>query len=148
MKMSLEKSKIMVNEFSNSHSNIITINGEILETVDKFKYLVTTLTKDGKSENEINIRLTTANSTMVNQSIIQKSRSISLRTKIHLHNILPSILVYGCEKWIINETLEKINAFESKSYIRILVFSYQERKTNDYVFKKIIETIGSVEPLI
>ena len=43
----------MVNEFSNSHSNVVTMNDETLETVDKLKYLGATLTKDGKSENEV-----------------------------------------------------------------------------------------------
>ena len=57
MEVSLEKSKIMVTKFSNSHSNVITMNGETLETVEKYKYLRATLTKDGKSEKEIKIRL-------------------------------------------------------------------------------------------
>ena len=46
----------MVNEFSNSHANVITMIGEILETVDKFTYMGATLTKDVKSEKEIQIR--------------------------------------------------------------------------------------------
>ena len=76
MKVSLEKSKIMVNEFSNSHANVITMNGETLETVDIFKYIGATLTKDGKCEKEIKIRLATVNSAVVNLSTIWKSRSI------------------------------------------------------------------------
>ena len=59
------------------------------------------------------------------------------------------ILLYGCETWTLHETLEKrINSFESKSYRRILGISYRERKTNDYLFKILIEAIGYVEPLI
>ena len=53
MKVSLEKSKIMVNEFTNSYSNVITMYGETLENVDKFKYRRATLTKDRHSEKEI-----------------------------------------------------------------------------------------------
>ena len=131
----------MVNEFSNSHVNVITMNSETLESVDKLKYLGATLTKDGKNEKEIKIRLAIANSSLVNLNTIWKSRSISLRTKIHLYKFLIlSILLYGCKTWILNETLEKrINEFESKSYRRILGISYPERKMNDYVFKTIIE---------
>ena len=103
MEMSMEKSKIMVNEFSNIHSNVITINGETLATVDKFKYLGSTLTKDGKSEKEIQIRLATANSALVNLSTIWKSRSIPLRSKIHLYkSLILSILLYSCVTWTLN----------------------------------------------
>ena len=60
-----------------------------------------------------------------------------------------SILLYCSEIWTLNETLEKrINAFKSNSYRRILGISYRERKTNDYVIKKSIETIGSVDSLL
>ena len=108
------------------------------------------MTKDGKGEKEIKIRLATENFALVNLSTIWKSRSISLRTNIYLYkSLILSILLYGGETWTLNETLEKIiNAFESKSYRRILGISYRERKINDYVFKKIIEAIGSVEPLL
>ena len=91
-----------------------------------------------------------ANSALVNLSTIWKSRSISLRTKIHLYkSLILSILSYGCETWSLNETLEKrICAFESKSYRKILEISYREKKTDDYVIKKIIEAIGYVEAIL
>ena len=60
------------------------MNSETLETVDKFKYLGAKLTKDRKSEKEIKIILSTANSALVNLSTKWKSRSISLDTKIHI----------------------------------------------------------------
>ena len=48
MEMSLEKCNSMVNEFSNIHANVITMN--------TFKYMGATLTKYGKNEKEIKIR--------------------------------------------------------------------------------------------
>ena len=59
MEVIYEKSKILVNEFENNETDkviTITINDEPLEVVDTFKYLGVTLTKDGKSEIEINIK--------------------------------------------------------------------------------------------
>ena len=41
------------------------MNDEPLEVVDTFKYLSATLTKDGKSETDINIIMATATSALV-----------------------------------------------------------------------------------
>ena len=118
MEVSLEKSKIMVNEFSNSHTNVITMNDETLEIVDKFKYMGFTLTRDRKSKKVITLRLATANSALVNTSTIWKSRSISLRTKIHLYkSLILSILLYVCESWTLNETLEKEYMYSNLNHI-------------------------------
>ena len=120
------------------------MNGEILKQSTNSNNLRATLTKDGKSEKEIQIRLATANSALVNLSTIWKSISISLRNTIHLYtSLILSIILYCCETWTLNETLEKrINTFESKSYRIIIGISYRERKTNDYVFKAIIEVMA------
>ena len=60
---------------------------------------------------------------------------------MHLYkSLILYILLYGCETWTLNETLEKrINSFESKLYKRILGISYRESKTNDYVSRKLLQ---------
>ena len=94
------------------------MNGDILETVDKFKYLGATLTRDGKSENEINNKIGDRKFGSGKPKYNMKIRSISLRTKIHVYKyLILSIILYSCETWTLNGTLEKrINAFESKLY--------------------------------
>ena len=80
MEVSYEKSKILVNEFENNETAeviTITINDEPLE-VNTLKYLGSTLTKDGKSATEINIRMATETSELVRLITIWKSRNISL----------------------------------------------------------------------
>ena len=81
MEISQEKSKVMVNERNQVElPREITIGGKILETVDQFKYLGVTLTKYGKSEYEINIRMATATSALVRFKTIWKSNKISIQT--------------------------------------------------------------------
>ena len=99
MEASDEKSKVMVNS-ANSTSAQIFMNGKQLEEVDAFKYLGTTLTKDGKSATEIKIRLGIATSVMARLNKIWKSKTISFPTKVKLYKgLVLSILLCGCESW-------------------------------------------------
>ena len=73
------KSKVMANERDQVElPREITVGGNILETVEKFKYLGVTLSKDGKSESEIKIRIATATSALVRLKTIWKSNKISI----------------------------------------------------------------------
>ena len=115
--ISQEKNKLMVNERYQVELPIeITMGGKILVTVDKFKYLGVILTKDGKSESEIKIRMVTATIALVRLMTIWKSNKISIQTKILLYkSIVFSIMLYGCETWTLTEYIERrIIAFETK----------------------------------
>ena len=83
MEISQEKSKVMVNERDQVElPREITIGRKILETVDKFKYLGVTLTKDGKSEYEVKLIMATGTSALVALQTIWKINKISIQTKI------------------------------------------------------------------
>lgn len=59
MEPNTEKSKVMVNRLSNAIAKI-TMDGELLEEVFGFKYLVATPSKNGTCNSEICIRVTIA----------------------------------------------------------------------------------------
>ena len=87
------------------------MNDEPLEVIDKFKYCGTTLMKDGKSETEIHIRMTTVTSALVHLSTIWKNQNISLQIKILQYTVQITNIVYtiyGCETWTLIERLERI----------------------------------------
>jgi hypothetical protein len=65
MEVSTEKSKIMVKSTINTSAEIY-LNDQQLEEVDAFKYVGSTLTKDGRSTTEIKTRLAIAESAMAN----------------------------------------------------------------------------------
>ena len=125
----------------------IVMGGKILETVDKFKYLGVTLTKDGKRESEIKIRIATATSALVRLKTIWKHNKIAIQTKILLYkSLVLSIMLYGCETWTLTEDLERrIIAFETKSYRHILGISYREHTTNVFVYNTMEEIVGKTE---
>ena len=81
---------------------------------------------------------------------IWKSRNISFKIKHRLYkSLVVSVLLYGCEAWTLcADTEKRVQAFESKSFRRLLGITYRERKTNEYVRDKIKELVGEQEPLL
>ena len=126
------------------------MNGERLEAVDSFKYLGATITEDGRSVAEVKIRLATATSAMSRLSKMWRSKEISFPSKMKLfRSLVLSILLYGCESWTLTAELERrIEAFETKSYRRMLGISWFQHKTNEYVLNKVFSLAGPQEPLL
>ena len=63
--------------------------------------------------------------------------------------IVTSILLYGCETWILLADSEKrAKAFENKCVRKLLRISYLEHKTNDCVLSKINFLVGLQGPLL
>ena len=149
MEVSSEKSKIMVNSTKDTPANI-SMNGQQLEEVDAFKYLGSTLTKDGRSTTEIKTRISIATSAMARLTKIWRSRDISFHTKMKLYKaLIVSILLYGCESWTMTaETTKRVQTFETKCFRRLLGIPWQARKTNEHVLAQITLLSGPQEPLV
>ncbi|PIK45030.1 hypothetical protein BSL78_18122 [Apostichopus japonicus] len=145
---STEKSKIPVNSRDNINAHI-TINNEALEEVSSFKYLGVTLTKDGTSAKEIQIRIASPTAAMTRLNVIWKS-NINFSTKLRLYqSLVISILLYDCERWtLLAESERRIQAFETKCLRKLLRILYTDRKTNDYVRHTVGDLMGLYEPLL
>ena len=148
MEVSTTKSKTMVNSSSDIHANI-TMNGDLLEEVDRFKYLGATQSKDGSCTAEIRTRIAIATSAFARLSRIWKS-DIRFQTKYRLYkSLVLSTLLYGCEAWtLLAEAERRIQAFEMKCLRRLLHISYREHKTNEYVQDTVWALVGPQEPLL
>ena len=64
MEVSSEKSKVVMNSRTQQATTSITLNGQTFLEGDCFKYLVSTLTKDGSSTKEVKTKLSLAASAM------------------------------------------------------------------------------------
>lgn len=148
MEISTEKSQVLVNSRGIRQTRIV-VNGDVLEDVDKFKYLGVILTKDGASTTEVRSRLAMATAAMARLNVIWKS-TISFRVKLKLYkSLVTSILLYGCEAWTLTADLEKrLCAFENKSYRKLLRVSYLEHRTNKDVLQEVEDRAGRQEPLL
>ena len=96
LKLNIQKTKIMASGPITSWD----IDGETVETVSYFIFLVSKITADGDCSHEIERRLLLGRKVMTNLDSIFKSRDITLPTKVRLVKamVFPMVM-YGCESW-------------------------------------------------
>ena len=80
LKLNIQKTKIMASGPITSWQ----IDGETVETVADFSFLVSKITADGDCSHEIKRSLLIGRKVMTNLDSIFKSRDITLPTKVHL----------------------------------------------------------------
>ena len=115
LRLNIQKTKIMAS------GPIISwqIDGETMETVTDFIFLVSKITADGDCSHKIKRWLFLGRKAMTNLDSILKSRDINLPMKVHL--VVFPVVMYGCE----SSTIEKaehwrIDAFELWCWRRLL----------------------------
>ena len=80
------------------------IDGETVEKVSDFIFLVSKITADGDCSCEIKRCLILGRKVMTNLDSILKSRDITLPTKVHLVEAMVfPVVMYGCESWTVKK---------------------------------------------
>ena len=93
LKLNIQKTKIMA-----SSPTSWQIDGERVETLADFIFLVSKITVDGDCSHEIKRHLLLGSKVTTNLDSILKSRGITLPTKVHLVKALVfPVVMYGCE---------------------------------------------------
>ena len=90
------------------------IDGETVETVTYFIFLVPKITADGDHSHEIKRRLLLERKSMTNLDSVLKSRDITLPTKVHgVKAMVFPVVRYVCESWTIRKAEhQRIDAFK------------------------------------
>ena len=80
------------------------IDGETMETVADFIFLVSKITADGDCSHEIKKHLLLGRKVMTHLDSIFKSRDITLPTKVHLVKAMVfPVVMYGCKSWTVKK---------------------------------------------
>ena len=94
LKLSIQKTKIMLSSPITSWQ----IDGETMETVRDFIFLVSKITADGDCRHEIKRCLFLRRKDMTSPDSILKSRAITLPTKVHIVKAMVfPVFMYRCE---------------------------------------------------
>ena len=133
--LNIQKTKIMASGPITSWQ----IDGETVETVRDFIFLVSKITADDDCSHEIKRRLLFGRKVMTNLDSILKSRDITLPTKVCLVKaMIFSVVMYGCESWTIRKVeCWRIDAFELWCWRRLLRVSWIARRSNQSLLKEI-----------
>ena len=100
LKLNVQKMKIVASGPITSWE----IDGETVETVSDFIFLVSKITADSDCSHEIKRHLLLGRKVMTNLDSILNSRDITLTTKVHLVKAMVfPVVMYGCECWTIKK---------------------------------------------
>ncbi|MES7505548.1 hypothetical protein U6O33_12220 [Cutibacterium acnes] len=115
------------------------IDGETVETVSDFIFLVSKITADGDCSHEIKRHLLLGRKVMTNLDSIFKSRDITLPTKVRLVRAMVfPVVMYGCESWSLKKAeRQRIDAFELWCWRRLLRVPWTARRSNQSILKEI-----------
>lgn len=108
----------------------ITINGQRLNSADKFIYLGSTLSRNVVIDNEVNARLAKASSAFGRlHKNVWSRRGITTETKIKVYRaVVLTALLYGCETWTVYQRhARKLNHFHTTCLRKLLDIKWQDR---------------------
>ncbi|GFS04927.1 endonuclease-reverse transcriptase [Elysia marginata] len=145
MDISAEKTKIMTNSKESSKKEI-KANGQILESVTKFKYLRSIISDKG-SKPEILSRIAQTTTTLTKLKPIWNNKNIAISSKIRLlRSLVMSSFLYACDscesRTLNADTERRIRAMEMGCYRTLLSTSHKEHITNEEVRRRIENAIG------
>ena len=126
LKLNIQKMKLMAS------GPIISweIDGETVETVADFILWGSKITADGDCSHEIKRCLLLGRIPMTNLDSVLKSRDITLPTKVLiLKAMVFSVVMYGCESWIIKKAeCQRIDSFKLWCWRRLLRVPWTARR--------------------
>ena len=148
MQINAEKTKVMTNN-SNGFTTDITVAGQKINSVEKFKYLGAIVTDEG-SKPEVRSRIAQATAAFAKLDCIWKDKRIKINSKIRLmRSLVTSILLYSCETWTVTAEIERvIQSTEMRFFRRLLNITYRDRITNITVRNRIRQAIGPYQDLL
>jgi len=100
----------------NDGNKNIRIRDEVIEKVNKFKYLGAYVTSKNEVAEEINSRLVSGNASFYSVQKLLTSRLISRILKLKIYRtVILSVILYGCESWSTTLADEhKMRVFENR----------------------------------
>ena len=140
MKVNVKKTKAMVVSKDKGIVVNITVDGQQVEQVAKFKYLGSLLSEDGRSLEDVKVRIGMAKDAFnKRRELMTKSFSVDVKKSL-IKSLIWPVVMYASETWTMRkEEMDRINAFEMWAWRRMERVSWKDKKTNEQILTEIGE---------
>lgn len=138
LKINIDKTKTMMVGRTPIDRLNISVNGQQIQQVPKFKYLGSWITEDLDPDTEIRSRIEQARAIFTNMRTLLSNQSLSLRLRYRfVKGYVYSVLLYGVETWTLKaKTMNRLEAFEMWIFRRLLRIPWTDRVRNDEVLRR------------
>lgn len=146
LKISIKKTEVMVNSVASSMATPVSVGGDVLKNVEKFKYLGSTITSKCDLDAEINGRIGAAAAAFGRlRPKVFRTHDLKLSTKISVYMavVLPNLL-YSSETWVpYRKHIRTLDRFHLKCLRDIMNIRWSDRVRNTEVLRR--ANIGGIE---
>ena len=116
----------------------LSLNGELITSVEDFTYLGSVISKDNGAQKDIQARLNKARGAFARLRPIWKSKTYSHKTKMHIYNSnVKIVLLYGAECWrVTQKDMEKVEVFHNSCLRRIYNIFWPNKISNEALYER------------
>jgi len=134
LRISWPKTKLQ-NLGSGAQPPSISVDGNLVESVNNFIYLGSVQSSDGYCRPDINRRIGLASSVMASLSNTWNNRHLSISSKIRVYQALvTSVLLYAAESWtMLASDMKTLEAFHMKCQRQILKVKWHQFVRNEEI---------------
>jgi len=145
MKVNVKKTKVMKISRKGGGTVNVSVEGTRLEQVEKYRYLGSWITDDGRCDKEIKARIVMAKEAFSRRKELM-TRSLSRKIKKRIiKSLVWTIVLYGAETWTMRkEDVKRLEAFEMWVWRRMEKIPWTDKITN----KEVLERIGEERHLV
>ena len=123
---------------------VLAVRGEMIESVNSFKYLGSSILPTGQAVDEIKTRINHGRAAFVRlKKALWMRREISMKTKARVYQAaVRSVLLYGCETWPLREEdIRQLEVFDHWCLRRILRVNWRDRISNADVRRRFCDIL-------
>ena len=138
MELNAKKTKTMCISKNTPPTILLNAEGTSLDQVHEYQYLGSTITDDGRVDEEIKRRIGKAKAKFWDcKEFLRRNLNLNLKLRL-LRCYVFSVLAYGCESWQFNNNVKrKLQSFEMWCFRRLLKISWRDRVSNANILARL-----------